>query len=84
MFRGDEIIEFNGERQRLWVEILNKSYEETIEIEKNSPLGFVLIEPGHLKVKHEAETIKKKKKKVLLSKTKTYKQRTIEASWRFS
>ena len=32
VFRGDEISEFNGEHQRLWVEILNKSYEETIEI----------------------------------------------------
>ena len=34
VFRGDEIIEFNGEQQSLWVEILNKSYEETIEIKK--------------------------------------------------
>ena len=63
VFRGDEIIEFNGERQRLWVEIWNKSYEETIEIKKNSPLGFVLIEPEHLKFKHEAQTTKKKKKR---------------------
>ena len=84
VFRGDEISEFNGEHQRLWVEILNKSYEETIEIKKNSPLGFVVIEPEHLKFKHEAETAKKKKKKASLSKTKTYKQRTIEATWRFS
>ena len=34
IFRGDEINEFNREQQRLWVEILNKSYEETVEIKK--------------------------------------------------
>ena len=45
IFRGDEIIEFNRDQQKLWVEILNKSYEETIEIKKNNPLGFVVIEP---------------------------------------
>ena len=32
VFIGDEIIEFNDERQRLLVEILNRSYEERIEI----------------------------------------------------
>ena len=45
IFRGDEIIEFNRDQQKLWVEILNKSYEETIEIKKNNPLEFVVIEP---------------------------------------
>ena len=34
MFRGDEINKFNSEQQRLWVELLNKSYEETVEIQK--------------------------------------------------
>ena len=32
IFRGDEINKFNIEQQRLWIEILNKSYEETVEI----------------------------------------------------
>ena len=69
VFRGDEIIEFNGEQQRLWVEILNKSYKETIEIKKNNPLGFVVIEPEHLKFKQEkretlsSKATKTKKKK---------------------
>ena len=66
-FKGDEISEFNNEQQRLWVEIFNKSHEETIEIKKNSPLGFVLIESEHLKFKHEAETAKDKKRKASLS-----------------
>ena len=32
IFREEEINEFSSKQQRLWVEILNKSYEETIEI----------------------------------------------------
>ena len=69
VFRGDEIIEFNGEQRRLWVEILNKSYKETIEIKKNNPLGFIVIEPEHLKFKQEkretlsSKATKTKKKK---------------------
>ena len=35
-FRGDEIFEVNGETQRLWIEILNKSYNEPIKIFKNT------------------------------------------------
>ena len=84
IFRRDEINEFDSEQQRLWVEILNKSYEETVEIKKNNPLGFVIIEPEHLKFKHETETTKNKKKKALLLKMATYKLRTQEAMWRFS
>ena len=83
IFRGDEISEFNSDQQRLWVEIFNKSYEETVEIKKNNPLGFVVIESEHLTFKHKAETAKNKKK-ASLSKTTTYKPRTQEATWRFS
>ena len=32
--REDEINEFSNDQQQLWVEILNKSYEETLEIKK--------------------------------------------------
>ena len=84
IFRGDEINEFNSEQQRLWVEILNKFYEETVEIKKNNPLGFVTIESEHLKFKHETKTTKNKKKKALLSKTTTYKPGKQEATWWFS
>ena len=70
IFRGDEISEFKTDQQRLWVEILNKSYEDTVKIKKNNPLEFVVIEPEHLTFKHEAETKKNKKKKASLSKPK--------------
>ena len=38
MFREDEINEFSSEQQRLWVEILNKFYEETLKIKKKKSL----------------------------------------------
>ena len=47
--RSDEISEFNTDKKRLWVEILNKSIEEPINIKKNEPLGFIVVEPEHLK-----------------------------------
>ena len=43
IFRGDEINEICSQKHRLWV--LNKSFEETVEIEKNQPLGLLAIEP---------------------------------------
>ena len=38
IFRGDEINEFCSEK-RLWIEILNKSFEDTVKIKK-SALGI--------------------------------------------
>ena len=69
-FRGEEIFEMREETQRLWIEILNKSYIEDIKISKNNILGFVVIEPEHLSFKHE--TPKTKKKKNILPKTWSY------------
>ena len=43
----------------MWTEILNKSFKETVEIKRNRPLGFLVIEPEYLKFKYE--TAKKKK-----------------------
>ena len=34
IFRGEEINEICCQKQRLWIEILNKSFEETLEIKK--------------------------------------------------
>ena len=62
-FRGDEIFEVVVETQRLWIEILNKSYIEHIQIKKGSPLGFIVIEPDNLDFKHETTKTKKKKEK---------------------
>ena len=50
----------------LWVEMLNKSFEETVEIKKkkikkkNQPLGFPVLQLEHLKFKYEMAKIKKK------------------------
>ena len=81
IFRGDEVNELRQKKQRLQIEILNKSFEDTIEIKRHSPLGFVVIEPEHLKLKHE--TPKNKKKKYTISKT-LYKLRIQKATWWFS
>lgn len=81
IFSGDEVNEPRQKEQRLQIEILNKSFEDTIEIKRHSPLGFVVIEPEHLKLKHE--TPKNKKKKYTISKT-LYKLRIQKATWWFS
>ena len=74
--------EFSSEQQWLWIEIWNISYKETLEIKKDNPLGFVVIEPEHLKFKHE--TAKNKKKKSSLSEMTQYRPKTQKAMRRFS
>ena len=61
--------------------MLNKSFEETVEIKRNRPLGFLVIEPEYLKFKYETA---KKKKKADQKNLSTYKPKTKEATWRFS
>ena len=81
IFRGDEINEIYCKKQRLWIEILKKSFEETVEIKKNRSQGFLVIEPEHLKFKYETA---KKKKKADQKNLSTYKLKMKEATWRFS
>ena len=57
--RGDEINELCSEKQHLWIEILNKSFGETVEMKRKKPLGFLVIKPEHLKFR--CETMNKKK-----------------------
>ena len=38
IFQGDEINEISGQKQCLWIEILNKSFEKTVEIKKKAAL----------------------------------------------
>ena len=47
----------------MWIEILNKSKNESNRINKNSVLGFVVIEPEYLRFKYEMKKTKKKKGK---------------------
>ena len=61
-FREEEIFEVVVETQRLWIEILNKSYIEHIQIKKCPPLGFIVIEPDNLDFKHETKKTKNKRK----------------------
>ena len=81
IFWGDEINEICSQKQRFWIEVLHKSFEETVEIKKNQPLGFLDIEPENLKFKYATVSKKKKadQKKIL-----TYKPKTKETTWRFS
>ena len=46
----------------MWIEILNKSYNEHTKINRNSVLGFAVIEPEYLSFKHETTKAKKKGK----------------------
>ena len=58
-FRGDEIKKFDAKKQRLWLEILNKSYQDNLIIAKNSVIGFLVIEPEH--IPHKRAQKKKQK-----------------------
>ena len=75
-FRGDEIHKFNAKKERLWVEILNKSYENNLILKKDSIIGFVVIEPEHLPHKHATKITKKKAKKDKISKKNRAKMQT--------
>ena len=57
---GYEIYQIKAKKERLWIEILNRSYEEDSKIKKNSILGFLVIEPENLSFKHETKSTKKK------------------------
>ena len=46
----------------MWIEILNKSYNEHTKINRNSVLGFAVIEPEYLSFKHETTKAKNKGK----------------------
>ena len=51
-FRGQEIYEINKEKTKLWIKIVNTSYTEDFKVKKKTPLGFLVIEPEHLKDKN--------------------------------
>ena len=53
---------FNG-KHRLWVEMLNKSFEDPFEFKKGQPLGFLVVEPENLKFQYVPQNKKAKKEK---------------------
>ena len=77
---GDDINELCSKKQHLWIEILNKSFEETVEIKRKKPLGFLAIKPEHLKFR--CETMNKKNKIIQKKRnlSKTYKPKTKEVT----
>ena len=78
-FRGDEInVLFHG-KHRLRVEIVNKSFEDHIEIKRGQLLDFLVVEPENLEFQHVPQKKKaKKKKKNCISKTKKADRRLFE------
>ena len=46
----------------MWIEIVNTSYTEDFKIKKKTPLGFLVIEPEHLKFKYGRKKKDKKSK----------------------
>ena len=61
-FRTDENYELFYGKHHLWVEILNKSFEDTIEIKKGHAIGFFIAEPENLKFQHVSYKVKAKNK----------------------
>ena len=49
---NDEINELFYGKHRLWVEILNKAFEDPIEVGRSKPLGFLVVEPENSKFHH--------------------------------
>ena len=49
ILRGNKVNELFHGKHRLWVEVLRKSFEDTVEIKKNQPLGFLVFEPENSK-----------------------------------
>ena len=62
-FRTNEINEVFYGRSCLWLEILNKSFEDNIEIKNRAPIGFIVIEPENLKFHYVSLKAKAKKEK---------------------
>ena len=47
LFRKDGINLLDQKIRRLWMEILNKYFVDTIEIKRHRPSGLLVIEPEH-------------------------------------
>ena len=80
-FRGDEIYKFNANKQRLWVEILNKPYKDNLRLKIDSVIGFVVIETEYLPHKHV--TKKKESKKDKISKNPSNYRSKTQICWSF-
>ena len=48
----------------MWVEVLDKFFEGTVEIKKNQPLVFLAVEPKNLKFHHVLSKKRKQKENI--------------------
>ena len=73
-FKIDEIEQISGDIQRIWIEILNRSFTEEIVIKKSRPFGFFVLETkGKINIKYEtAQKTKKTSSKISKKKTKEW------------
>ena len=74
-FRSGEINEIFFGLNRLWLEILNKSLEDTIEIKKEKIIRFFVVEPENFQFDHVPYKMKAKKK------TKNYSSKDKKTNW---
>ena len=78
-FRGDEINELFHGKHCVWVEIINKSFDDHIKIKKGQRLGFPVVEPENLNFQHVLLKEKtKKEKEGCISKMKNADRRLFE------
>ena len=60
-FKTDKIEQVCGNEQRIWIGILNRSLTEDVLIRENDLFGFFVLETnGHIDIKHETDTKKKR------------------------
>lgn len=53
----------DGQKHRLWITVLNESYFDKDTIKKDEPLGYLFVEPEHLKVHYEEAKRQRRSKK---------------------
>ena len=63
-FKGQKIIEIQGpKKETSWLTLLNESYFEKHQINKEEIIGYLLVSPSDLSVKYETPKKKKINKK---------------------
>lgn len=82
ILRGNEINELFYGKHLSWVEVFSELFENSLEIKKNQPLGFLVIESENLKFRNAPS--KKKKNETNKKNLSTYRPKTKKAVWRFS
>lgn len=78
-FREDKINEIGSRQHRLWIEIINKSFTESIKIGRNKPIEFLVIESQQLRFyrvpskKRRQQLVKRTRRNILRKQKKNWK-----------